>query len=74
MDDCCLEQIALAKDFLRSAILFRNWKDARRALEALDEIGADPVRGPHFPNVEGGRCEFCPDDGSPCCVCNSRLN
>ncbi|HEX4589150.1 MAG TPA: hypothetical protein VH120_04435 [Gemmataceae bacterium] len=73
MDQCAADQIALAKDFLRSAILFRNWKDARRALEALEEVEQQPVRRLRF-GEPPGRCEFCPVDGGPCCVCNSRLN
>jgi hypothetical protein len=61
-----------AKQRLRAAILFRNWRDVRRALEALEEV-AGPEAPTAFAAARGG-CEFCPMDGGGCCVCGGGRN
>jgi hypothetical protein len=68
MDGGTEAQITESKDLLRSAILFANWNDARRALELLEEIEGNVATLSAFTAARGG-CEFCPADGGPCCIC-----
>jgi hypothetical protein len=62
-----------AKDRLRSAILFANWKDVQQALESLEDIDQHLATCSAFAAAQGG-CEFCPNNGGGCCVCGNGLN
>jgi hypothetical protein len=73
MDAGDSDRIDDAKQQLRAAILFRNWRDARRALEALDEVGRASTGPTAFAAARGGY-EFCPADGGGCCVCGGGRN
>jgi hypothetical protein len=73
MDRDALDPIETAKDLLRAAILFCNWKDARLALEALEEVDRSLTPATAFAAAQGG-CEFCPADGGGCCVCGGGMN
>jgi hypothetical protein len=66
-------RIERATDQLRAAILFGNWKDARLALEALEDLAGMRVTSSAFDAAQG-RCEFCPNNGGGCCVCGGGLN
>jgi hypothetical protein len=67
------DPVEAAKDQLRAALLFRNWKAVGLALEALEEV--DPSKPPPtaYAASQGG-CEFCPADGGGCCVCGGGMN
>jgi hypothetical protein len=73
VDGRARDLIERAREQLLAAILFRNWKDVRMALEALEDVEGLAEPPSAYGAAQGG-CEFCPVDGGTCCVCGGGLN